>query len=142
MAMLLTQARLFDLLAFCRSLSARWEVYVENTELARKSSSMRHPLYIPLHVWYMHGTINKDMEKDILQEANFWRQVLDHLINVTLTLAMNNLPFRGHWAILGQMKSGNFLSITELMVKYDPFLNDLISCPARSLKYLSPSVKN
>lgn len=92
--------------------------------------------------WHLHGTTDKDLEKDILLEANFWRHVLDRLIHVTLTLAMNNMPFRGHRKILGQMNSGNFLSIIELMAKYDPVLKDVTNHPVGSLKYLSRSVQN
>ncbi|XP_025405784.1 zinc finger MYM-type protein 1-like, partial [Sipha flava] len=36
------------------------------------------------------------MELSIQNECKFWRQVLDRVINVTLTLATSNLSFRGH----------------------------------------------
>ena len=92
--------------------------------------------------WRQNRTIDTDMERDILHEASFWRQVLHRVINVTLTLAVNNIPFRGHREKVGEINSGNFLSIIELLAKYDPVLEDLISRPARSIKYLSPLIQN
>ncbi|KAK9954687.1 hypothetical protein ABG768_016736 [Culter alburnus] len=74
--------------------------------------------------------------------ALFWRQVLERIVNVTLTLASCNLAFRGHREILGQPKSGNFLSIIELLANYDPVLQELIKRPKGSIKYLSPSIQN
>uniref|UniRef100_A0A672HGU4 HAT C-terminal dimerisation domain-containing protein n=1 Tax=Salarias fasciatus TaxID=181472 RepID=A0A672HGU4_SALFA len=75
-------------------------------------------------------------------ETNYWRQVLDRLINVTLTLATTNMPFRGHRETIGKANSGNFLAIVELTAKYDPVLQDLIDRPAQSVKYLSPAIQN
>lgn len=114
----------------------------------RKFNNTSHPLTLHKSAcvtcdhWRQNGTMDKDMKRDILREASFWRQVLHRVINVTLTLAMNNIPFRGHRENIGEMNNGNFLSVIELLAMYDPVLKDLISCPARSIKYLSPLIKN
>lgn len=92
--------------------------------------------------WKLHGTIDKHLERDIRNAALFWRGVLERIVNVTLTLASCNLSFRAHREILGQPNSGNFLSIIELLARYDPVLKELISRPQGSVKYLSPAIQN
>lgn len=89
---------------------------------SHETSSVHTAACVVYDQWRLHGTIDAEMEKQMIKEASFWRQVLDRLINVTLTLATNNMAFRGHREIIGQMNSGNFLSLVELMAKYDPVL--------------------
>lgn len=63
-------------------------------------------------------------------ERNFWRQVLDRVINVTLSLAMSNLSFRRHDEYdESQENRSNFLSLITLLSKYDPVLKRLLSMP-------------
>uniref|UniRef100_H3AP21 DUF4371 domain-containing protein n=1 Tax=Latimeria chalumnae TaxID=7897 RepID=H3AP21_LATCH len=69
------------------------------------------------------------------------KQVLERLINVTLTLSMCNLAFRGHRKVLGHANSGNFLSIVELLAKYNPVLKQLVSMPSGSIRYLSHTIQ-
>ena len=92
--------------------------------------------------WKLNGTIDADMERDIRNAANFWRQVLERIVNVTLTLASCNLAFRGHREAIGKANSGNFLSIIELLARYDPVLKELISRPEGSVKYLSHAIQD
>uniref|UniRef100_H3A5Y3 DUF4371 domain-containing protein n=1 Tax=Latimeria chalumnae TaxID=7897 RepID=H3A5Y3_LATCH len=92
--------------------------------------------------WQLHGTIDEDFETQIQKEKNFWRQVLERLINVTLTLSMCNLAFRGHREVLGHANSGNFLLIMELLAKYDPVLKQLVSMPSGSIRYLSHTIQD
>uniref|UniRef100_H3ABB3 DUF4371 domain-containing protein n=1 Tax=Latimeria chalumnae TaxID=7897 RepID=H3ABB3_LATCH len=92
--------------------------------------------------WRLHGTINEDFKTQIQKEKNFWRQVLERLINVTLTLSICNLAFRGHREVLGHANSGNFLSIVELLAKYDPVLKQLVSVPSGSIWYLSHTIQD
>uniref|UniRef100_H3A7B8 DUF4371 domain-containing protein n=1 Tax=Latimeria chalumnae TaxID=7897 RepID=H3A7B8_LATCH len=70
------------------------------------------------------------------------RQVLEHLINVTLTLSMCNLAFRGHREVLGHANSRNFLSIVELLAKYDLVLKKLVSMPSGLIRYLSHTIQD
>ncbi|KAF3859013.1 hypothetical protein F7725_021412 [Dissostichus mawsoni] len=86
--------------------------------------------------WKKNGRINAR------NAANYWRQVLERIVNVTITLATCNLAFRGHREILGQPNSGNFLSMIELLACYDPVLKELVERPQGSVKYLSPAVQN
>ncbi|XP_046684857.1 zinc finger MYM-type protein 1-like [Homalodisca vitripennis] len=57
-------------------------------------------------------------------------------------LATCNLPFRGDsWHITDRNK-GNFLSLIELLSKYDTILEDLITRPSGTVNYLSPTIQN
>ena len=86
------------------------------------------------------------MEAAVRKEANYWRQVVDRLINVTLMLAGSNLAFRGHREhgdeVKQAEKSGNFQSVITLLARYDPELDKLLSIPQGSVKYLSPKIQN
>ncbi|XP_053158078.1 zinc finger MYM-type protein 1-like isoform X1 [Hemicordylus capensis] len=93
--------------------------------------------------WQLKKTVSADAEAAIRKEANFWRQVLDRIINVTLTLAMSNLEFRSHREdVSSGGNHGNFLSIITLLAKYDPVLQQLLNIPEREVNYLSPNVQN
>ncbi|KAF3841136.1 hypothetical protein F7725_006998, partial [Dissostichus mawsoni] len=67
--------------------------------------------------WKTNGTIDTDMERNLRNAAQFWRQVVERIVNVTLTLASSNLAFRGHREVL------------ELLARYDPVLKELINRP-------------
>ena len=92
--------------------------------------------------WRKRGTIDKDMKVNLEQEESYWCKVLDRLINVTITLATNNLAFRGHRETIGEANNGNFLQIIELLAKYDGVLKDLLDRPANSVKYLHHDIQN
>ena len=66
------------------------------------------------------------MEQHIAKKANCLYQVLERLVDIIFTLTAGNLPFRGHREKLGELGSGNFLSIVELVAKYDPVLKELM----------------
>ena len=92
--------------------------------------------------WKKNGRIDANMERNARNAANYWRQVLERIVNITITLATCNLAFRGHREILGQPNSGNFLNMIELLACYDPVLKELVERPQGSVKYLSPAVQN
>ncbi|GFW15340.1 uncharacterized protein TNCV_3740441 [Trichonephila clavipes] len=58
-----------------------------------------------------------------------------------MTLAMCNLPFRGHRETRDSTQRGNFLNIIGLLAKYAPVLNVHLS-EKRIQKYLSPKIQN
>uniref|UniRef100_H3AFS3 DUF4371 domain-containing protein n=1 Tax=Latimeria chalumnae TaxID=7897 RepID=H3AFS3_LATCH len=87
----------------------------------------------------IHETSDCHFEACLLLEA---LPVLNRIVNVTLTLAMSNLAFRGHREIIGEGNSDNVLSIIELLAKYDPVLAELIRKPKGSTMYLSPKIRN
>uniref|UniRef100_A0A1Y1MVW0 DUF4371 domain-containing protein n=1 Tax=Photinus pyralis TaxID=7054 RepID=A0A1Y1MVW0_PHOPY len=85
-----------------------------------------------------------DLDKKMKFETNYWVKVLERVINVTLTLAENNVSFRGAHESLydGDNNRGNFLNIIKLLAIYDPVLQELLSKDKNSVKYLSPTIQN
>ena len=53
-----------------------------------------------------------------------WREILKRLLDVTMFLAKQNLPFRGHRENMLSENKGNFLQLIELLSKYDPVLRE------------------
>lgn len=92
--------------------------------------------------WRLNKTLTEETEEMIRKKANYWRQVLERVINVTLMLAMSNLPFRGHRENENSSNKGNFLSVIDLIAKYDPVLDKLISTPNAKVTYLSNKIQN
>ncbi|CAH2311698.1 Hypothetical predicted protein [Pelobates cultripes] len=112
-------------------LSARIQVH--------ESSQTHIEACVVYEQWRKNKTIDEENEKQIRQEKNYWRQVLHRIVNVTLTMSMANLAFRGHREKVGEVNNGNFLSIIELLAEYDPVLKQLLQLPQKSVKYLFKS---
>lgn len=55
--------------------------------------------------------------------AHFWKEVQNRLIDIIFTLASSNISFRSHREFIGENNNGNYLSIVELLSKYDPILS-------------------
>ncbi|XP_051793678.1 zinc finger MYM-type protein 1-like [Acanthochromis polyacanthus] len=74
------------------------------------------------------------------------RRVLKRLVDLTLFLANQGLPFRGHreYAGLGAptVNEGNFLELLKLLAKYDTIIDNHISELNRGYKYISPESQN
>lgn len=93
--------------------------------------------------WKNNKTIDKAQESLLRQEINKWRQILERIIDVTLTLATTNMPFRGTNENLDSSNPGVFLSIIKLLSKYDPVLKNLLDSRSKmSTTYLSPQIQN
>jgi len=86
--------------------------------------------------------LDEALEEDFKKNHNFWRKVLERFLDVTLMLATCNLAFRGRSDKLVDSNKGNFLSVIELLAKYDPVLKNLLEMPDRSVTYLSPCIQN
>jgi hypothetical protein len=93
--------------------------------------------------WELHGTLHEVSEADIRRQANYWTQVLDRIVNVTVTLACNNIAFRGHRERNNkELYRGNFLAVIYLLAKYGPVLGQLLEKPKGNTTYLSPTIQN
>ena len=80
-----------------------------STKIERHESTQIHlGACVVYEQWKTNGTIDADMERNVRNAAQFWRQVVERIVNVTLTLASSNLASRGHREVLGQGKAGNF----------------------------------
>lgn len=71
----------------------------------------------------------------------FWAQVLERLFYITLTLAKNSLAFRGSQEHNGNYE-GNFLSLVQLLAKYDTVMAQVVSMPKGHTRYLSHDIQN
>ncbi|XP_042230512.1 zinc finger MYM-type protein 1-like [Homarus americanus] len=81
-----------------------------------------------------------------------WRDILHRLLDVTMFLAPQNLPFRGHREDMLSISKGNFLELVELLSNYDPVLKEHLlevkhAIPSqtsgrRVSSYLSPNIQN
>jgi len=114
-----------------------------STKIQRHESTQIHVGACVIYEhWKQNKTIDAELERNVRNAALFWRQALERIINVTLTLASCNMAFRGHRDVLGQENAGNFLSIIKLLASYDPVLQELINRPEGSVKYLSHDIQN
>ena len=57
-------------------------------------------------------------------EKRRWRNVLKHLLKITLSLASRNLPFRGSSQCLYEPDNGNFLKEVELLGSFDAVMEN------------------
>ena len=78
----------------------------------------------------------------LLENTNFWQNVLVRPVNVTLMLAKCNLPFCESSKELSKDNKVNFLFIIQLLAKYDTVLDKLLQLPKGFPKYLSPVIQN
>ena len=82
------------------------------------------------------------LHESFMKKTNFWQNVLERLVNVTLMLANCNLPFRGSSEELSKDNKNNFPSIIQLLAKYNTVLEKLSQLPKGSPKYLSSLIQN
>ena len=82
------------------------------------------------------------MHESLLEKTNFWQNNSERLVNVTLMLAKHYLPFCGSSNELSKDNKGNFLSIIQLLSKYDIVLDRLLKLLKGFPKYLSPLMQN
>ena len=100
--------------------------------------------FMILEQWRLNRRLTAEMEDGIRKETSYCRQVLDRIINVTLVLAESNLAFRGHRkhddGNNSNKNCGNFLFVINLLARYDPILEKLLSMPQGTVKYLRPTI--
>jgi hypothetical protein len=91
--------------------------HVTSAIIAHEKSAIHFSACIVYEQWRLHGRFDHELEKQIRKETNFCRQVLHRLLNISLTLSMCAMPFRGHREyVRSGENNGNFLSIGELLV--------------------------
>lgn len=93
------------------------------------------------HEWEVRKRIDESLENERKSEGEFWAQVLKRLFDITLMLAKNALAFRGSKEHSGNY-DGNFLSLVQLLAKYDTVMARVISLPKGHIKYLSHDIQN
>ncbi|KAM3684352.1 hypothetical protein ACJW31_11G037600 [Castanea mollissima] len=71
-------------------------------------------------------TIDKNIQEQINKEKDHWKKVLLRIIVVVKNLGKNNLAFRGKNEKIYEENNGNFLSLTEMIAKVDPVMQEHI----------------
>lgn len=69
------------------------------------------------------GKISSELEKQVLDEQEYWRNLLKRVVAVIKFLAARGLAFRGGSEKLGEQDNGNYLGVIELISEFDPFLS-------------------
>lgn len=64
------------------------------------------------------------LDKQLISEAQKWKEILYRILHTILFLGERGLAFRGESNILGERNNGNFLGILELISRYDPVLRE------------------
>ena len=109
---------------------------------AHESSEVHMKACVTYDCWKNGLTLSKVADEMSKREVSYWTSVLTRVTDVTLTLASCNLAFRGHREKIGAPNNGNFLSIIELLSRYDPVLNELLTKRESKLTYLSYKIQN
>jgi len=91
-------------------------------------------------IWIKNGTIDKELENQISNEAKFWRNILTRIIKIILSLTAGNTALRGNES--KQYSEGNFLRTVKLLAEFDPVLQTLLNDKEYHIKYLSPTIQN
>ena len=73
------------------------------------------------------STIDHDVHLTVEKEKKKWRDILHRLLDITLFLAKQNLPFRGHREDAGSDRKGNFFGIGRTVVKLRPSIKRTFS---------------
>lgn len=89
-------------------------------------------------------TIQQNLIKVQKSQIEFNRSVLKRLIDLSLFLSTNGLPFRGHREDINQetQNKGLFIEIVKLVSKYDAVLAKHLAESNRNETYLSPKIQN
>ncbi|XP_077340582.1 zinc finger MYM-type protein 1-like [Lithobates pipiens] len=106
-----------------------------------KWKTLRTGLRLQKCIDHVHQTVDNEKKK--------WRDILHRLLDITLFLAHQNLPFRDHREIMSSVNKGNFLELAELLSNYDPVLKEHFIRLKRSTEsgkrmtsYFSPKIQN
>jgi len=89
-------------------------------------------------------TIQHNLIKVQKSQIEFNRSVLKRLIDLSLFLSTNGLPFRGHREDINQdtQNKGLFIEIVKLVSKYDAVLAKHLAESNQNETYLSPKIQN
>lgn len=107
-----------------------------------QSSQQHIQAFMDHQRWRISASLDELLRAQMNEESNYWKKVLHRLIDIILTLAENNLSFRGHREMVGELQGGNFLALVGLLSRYDPGIEELLKKPHGSVKYLSPKIQN
>ena len=91
------------------------------------------------------NTIDNGLQRAINAEKEKWRNILKVVVETILFCAKNNLAFRGSTDIIGDPRSGIFLSTLELISHYNPQFAEHIEAAkskTNTVTYFFPKIQN
>ena len=65
--------------------------------------------------------VGTELVKQTNAERDYWRAVLERIVETIRYLSERGLPFRGSNEIIGPPRNGNYLGTMELLAIFDPF---------------------
>lgn len=74
----------------------------------------------------LNTTINAEIQRNINMETDYCVKVLDRLLSITLFLSKSDLAFFGWKDKFYTYNNGHFLSLVELLSKYDDITKELL----------------
>ena len=87
-----------------------------------------------------------ELVKQTNAERDYWRAVLERIVETIRYLSERGLPFRGSNEIIGSPRNGNYLGTLELLAIFDPFLVQHIKRNANKgrghTSYLSKTIRD
>ncbi|KAL4107524.1 hypothetical protein QTP88_017861 [Uroleucon formosanum] len=99
-------------------------------KISKHESSTQHIEAVQVRsLWNKNKIIDEQLERQISEEADFWRNVLERIIKIILFLTTGNTALRGKEGKFGdcnKFAEGNILRTVRLLADYDPVLNKLI----------------
>ena len=69
------------------------------------------------------GRGDEQLHNNMLEQRNYWRNVLSRCVATFTFLCERSLPVRGINKVVGSRENGNYLGILELIGQFDPFLS-------------------
>lgn len=112
-------------------------------KIIKHELSKQHVKAIKLRsLWTKNKTIDKELEKHVSAEAQFWRKVLERLIQMILYLTAGNTALRGNEGKVNDNSEGNFLRTVKLLAQFDQVLSKLLDTEEFKVKYLSWKIQN
>ena len=114
-----------------------------HTSAKKHSRSKSHLNNVLAATHFLAGKdISHELNKQLSDEAEKWRTVLNILFDTVKTLSSLGLAFRGHRENMRNEKfPGIYLSIIQLISRHNPTLLAHIQSPGR-IKYLSKTITN
>ncbi|KAG8172635.1 hypothetical protein JTE90_001703 [Oedothorax gibbosus] len=92
------------------------------------------------------GRLDSLIVKETESERDYWRNVLQRVVEVVKFIAKRGLSFFGDNETLGSNQNGNFLGMLELLSQFDPFLAEHLKSRGNKgqgkVNYLSSTTVN
>lgn len=115
-------------------------------KISKHESSIQHIEAVQVRsLWIKNRVIDEDLERQVSEDAEYWKSVLERIIKIILFLTAGNTALRGKEGKFGHCNKfveGIFLRTVRLLADYDPILSKLITNEKNHVKYLSHTIVN